>query len=154
MELRSIRVGLIVAAVCARTVVAFQDPASNGKRPDKGDEVVARGCLSGPTLQSVETLGTEDTGRVSEPLTYQLKGNKKVLARLREEHEGNVVSITGVLKSTLPRDSALAGTTAGRTKITFGLGTPSAQKGAPAAQAPLPVLDVRSYESAGTRCAR
>jgi hypothetical protein len=154
MKLRSIRIGIILAAVCAHTAAAFQDSGSNGRRPGKGDEVVARGCLSGPTLQSVETVGTDDSGRVSEPLTYQLKGNKKTLARLREEHEGNVVSITGVLRSTLPHDGALAGTTAGRTKITFGVGTPSGQKGAPAQQPALPVLDVRSYESAGTRCAR
>jgi hypothetical protein len=154
MTYRPLRIGVIAAALCAQGVAGFQESAANNKRPDKGDEVVARGCLTGPTLQSVETVGTDDTGRVSEPLTYQLKGNRKLLTRLREEHEGNVVSITGVLRSTLPHDGALAGTTAGRTRITFGLGTPSAQKGAPAPQPALPVLDVRSYESAGTPCGR
>jgi hypothetical protein len=40
----------------------------------------------------------------------------------------------------------------GKTKVTFGIGTPSAQRGAPENQPALPVLDVKSYEGDGSRC--
>ena len=144
-----ISIGFLTAA---HAVVLAQEPAASNKRPAKGDEVVARGCLTGPTLQSAETVGTDETGRVSFPLTYQLKGDKTLLARMREQHDGAVLNVTGVLKSTLPHEGGVAGKTVGKTKVTFGIGTPSTQKGAPENQPALPVLEVKSYEGDGSRC--
>ena len=157
MRLQSRRVwsGISIGFVTAAHALALAQEATPGnKRPGKGDEVVARGCLSGPTLQSVETVGADDTGRVSVPLTYQLKGDKKLLARMREEHDGSVLSVTGVLRSTLPHEGGVGGKTMGKTKVTFGIGTPSGQRDAPENQPALPVLEVKSYEGDGSRCTR
>ncbi len=146
-----ISIGLVMAA---HSLALAQEPTPGNKRPGKGDEVVARGCLNGPTLHAVETVATDETSRVSVPLTYQLKGDKKLLARMREEHDGTGLRVTGVLKSTLPHDGAVAGKTVGKTKVTFGIGTPSAQGGAPDNQPALPVLEVKSFEGDGPSCTR
>ena len=71
---------------------------------------------------------------------------------MREEHDGKRVDVTGILKSTLPQDSATRGKTVGRTKITLGVGSTSTQRGAPDLQSSLPVLEVKSYEGSGARC--
>ena len=153
MNFRGIWSGVAVGVVvCAQAFAQEPNPAA--KRPGKGDVVVATGCLSGPTLQSTETTTTDETGRVSASLTYQLKGNKKLLSQMREEHDGNIVSVTGVLKSVLPQDGAVREKTMGKTKVTFGIGTPSAQKGVPGTHDALPVLEVKSYEGTGSRCGR
>ena len=131
---------------------AAQEGASRKKTPGKGDAVVAKGCLSGPTLQSTETVTTDDTGLVSTPVTYQLKGDKTLLKKLREELDGKVVSITGQLKSALPQDSAIGSKTVGKTKVSIGVGTQSSQPGVPVMQSGLPVLEVQSFEGMGTTC--
>jgi hypothetical protein len=158
MRLRPIWFGIAFAAVlCAGASAAAQDPkepTSNVKTPGKGDTVVVKGCLVGPTLESVETVTTDETGHASGPITYQLRGDKKVLKRMRDEHDGKVVEVTGILKSALPQDSSIRGKTMGKTKVTFGIGTPSAQKGAPDLQSSLPVLEVKSYDGFGTPCGR
>jgi hypothetical protein len=155
MRLRQFRFGITIAVVmCGQALALTQEPASNGKTPGKGDAVIAKGCLSGPTLESTETVTTDETGRVSARLTYRLQGDKKLLKRMRDEHDGKFVDVTGILKSTLPADSSTRGKTIGKTKVTFGVGTPSAQKGAPDLQSSLPVLEVKSYEGSGERCAR
>jgi hypothetical protein len=73
---------------------------------------------------------------------------------MRDEHDGKLLEVTGILKSPLPQDSSTRGKTMGKTKVTFGIGTPSAQKGAPDLQSSLPVLEVKSYEGSGARCTR
>ena len=121
-------------AVGLPALPAAQEPNSKVKTPAKGDSVVVKGCLMGPTLQSTETVSTDDTGTLSTPLTYQLKGDKKLLKQLRDENDGKLVEVTGILKSVLPQDSAIHGKTMGKTKVTLGIGAPSAQRGAPAAE--------------------
>ena len=156
MRLRPVWFAIAVAGVvCAGASAGAQDakePTSKAKTPGRGDSVVARGCLVGPTLESVETVTTDETGHASGPLTYQLKGDKKLLKRMREEHDGKGVDVTGILKSTLPHDSATRGKTMGKTKVIFGVGSTSMQKGAPDLQSSLPVLEVKSYEGSGVRC--
>ena len=145
-----IAIGMIV---CVQSFALGQEPTSNVKTPGKGDAVVVRGCLRGPTLESVETAMTDDTGLMSGPLTYQLKGDKGLLKRMHDEHDGKVVGVSGILKSSLPHDNSKHSKTVGKTKITFGIGTPPAQKATPDLELALPVLQVKSYDGAGERCA-
>jgi hypothetical protein len=158
MKLRPVWFGMAIAVVACVGVSAGgqepKDPPAKQKTPEKGDAVVVKGCLDGPTLQSLETVTTDDAGLVTAPLTYQLKGDKKLLKQLRAEHDGKVVEVSGILKSNLPHDSSIHGKKIGRTKITFGAGTPSGQKGMPDLESSLPVLEVKSYEGSGARCAR
>jgi hypothetical protein len=127
---------------------------SNPKAPEKGDSVTVKGCLDGTALQSTETVTTDQTGSLSTPLTYQLKGDKKLLKQHRDEHDGQLVEVVGILKSTLPQDDAIRGKKVGRTKIVIGVGTPSAQRPGADPLSSLPVLEVKSFESNGTRCRR
>ena len=135
-------------------VASAQDPTSNVKPPGKGDSVIVKGCLNGPTLESVETVTTDATGTVSAPITYQLKGDKGLLKRMHEELDGKLVEVTGVLKSTLPIDNSTHGKTIGKTKVTLGIGGPPAQSGASNMSPAIPVLEVKSYDGAGARCGR
>jgi hypothetical protein len=158
MRLRPVSFGIAIAVVaCLQASAVAQDPkepSSKVKTPAKGDAVIVRGCLVGPTLESTDTVTTDETGQSSTPLTYRLKGDPKLLKRMREEYDGKRVDATGILKSTLPQDSSTHGKTFGKTKITLGIGTPSAQKGAPDLQSSLPVLEVKSYEGSGAPCGR
>jgi hypothetical protein len=153
MRLRQVSFGIAVSlGLCVQALAQTQEPTSHVKAPGRGDSVIVKGCLIGPTLESVETVTTDETGHASGPITYQLRGDKKVLKRMREEHDGKRVDVTGILKSTLPQDSATRGKTVGRTKITLGVGSTSTQRGAPDLQSSLPVLEVKSYEGSGARC--
>ena len=145
-----IAIGMIV---CVQSFAFGQEPTSNVKTPGKGDAVVVRGCLRGPTLESVETVMTDDTGLMSGPLTYQLKGDKGLLKRMHDEHDGKVVGVSGILKSSLPHDNSKHSKTVGKTKVTFGIGTPPAQKAADLESPALPLLEVKSYDGGGERCA-
>jgi len=73
---------------------------------------------------------------------------------MRDEHDGKVVEVTGILKSSLPHDNSKYSKTVGKTKVTFGIGTPPAQKATPDLELALPVLHVKSYDGAGERCGR
>ena len=154
MSLRHIAIGLALSALACAGVATAQEPSPGGGGPKKGDEVIAKGCLVGPTLQSTETVTTDDLGRASAPYTYQLKGDKKLLKQLRDEHDGRLVEVTGVLKSALPQDTAVRGKKIGKTSVTFGISTPSAQAGAPDRGPSLPVLEVKSFDGLGTRCTK
>jgi hypothetical protein len=95
---------------------------------------------------------TDSTGLGSGRLTYQLKGDTGLLKRMRDEHDGKIVEVSGILKSSLPHDNSKHSKTVGKTKITFGIGTPPAQKATPDLELALPVLQVKSYDGAGERC--
>jgi hypothetical protein len=142
----------VVVCVGSARAQEPRDPPAKEKTPGRGDAVLVKGCLNGPTLQSIETSLRDETGHVATPITYQLKGDKKLLKRMRDEHDGKVVEASGILKSDLPRDSAIGGTKVGRTRITFGAGATPTQHGGPALDSALPVLEVKSYESSGARC--
>ena len=141
------------AILLATTASQAQDPTARKKVPARGDSVIVKGCVSGPTIQSTETASADDTGVLSTPLTYQLKGDKQALKQLRDEHEGELVAVSGILRSTLPQDSSIGGKSLGKTKVTLGIGAPSGQHGVPAPGPSLPVLEVRSFDAPGTRCA-
>ena len=63
-------------------------------------------------------------------LLYRLTGDKDQLKQMRNEHDGKVVEVTGILKSTLPPSDEVRGKTFGKSRITVGIGTP--QVGGPA----------------------
>ena len=158
MKLRPVWFGTAIAVLLyvGASVAAQQptDPPAKEKVPAKGDAVLVKGCLDGPTLQSIETSMTDETGHLTTPFTYQLKGDKKLLRQMREDHSGNVVEVKGILKSNLPQDSAISGKTVGKTRITFGVPASSTQGAAPDQNRALPVLEVKSYEGSGARCNR
>jgi len=155
--MRVATLGIAIAFVAAATLPLngrAQEPSSHPKTPEKGDAIRVRGCLNGPTLESIETVVTDEIGKTAGPMTYQLRGDKDLLKRMRSEHDGKQVEVEGILKSRLPQDDAARSKTVGKTKITFGVGTPTAQSGVPDTRSSLPVLEVKSYDGAGARCGR
>jgi hypothetical protein len=144
----------LVVIAALPVMQASQEPAASGKVPGRGDTVVVRGCLAGPSLQSTETAAIDGSSEVTSPVTYQLKGDKKLLKTLRDDLDGRMVKVTGVLKSALPQDNSVGSTKVGRTKIVVGVGTPTTTAGAPDSPPPLPVLEVKSYEGTATSCAK
>lgn len=134
--------------------IGLSQESPKNRQPAKGDTVTVKGCLDGTALQSTETVTTDATGTVAGPLTYRLKGDKKLLRQLRDEHDGHLVEVVGILASTLPQDDAIRGKKVGKTKIVVGVGTPSAQRGGADVSSSIPVLEIKSFESQGTRCRR
>jgi hypothetical protein len=155
--MRIVRLGIATAlAMCVSLPLSgqVQEPGAHPKAPAKGDSIRVKGCLMGPTLESIETVTTDEVGKTAGPMTYQLRGDKDLLKQMRSQHDGEQVEVTGILKSALPQDDATRSKKIGKTKITFGVGTPSAQRGVPDVHDSLPVLEVTSYDGAGARCAR
>ncbi|MEO7272516.1 MAG: hypothetical protein ABIX28_12030 [Vicinamibacterales bacterium] len=148
-------IALALGTVVSLPAIGYgQEPIGRARTPAKGDSIRVKGCLMGPTLESLETVVTDEVGKTSGPMTYQLRGDKDLLKRMRAEHDGNQVEVEGILKSSLPQDDATRSKKVGKTKITFGVGTPTAQRGVPDAHTALPVLEVKSYDGAGARCSR
>ena len=79
--------------------------------------------------------------------------DKKVLKQMREQYDAHVVEVTGVLKSDLPQDDALH-RTLGKTKVVFGVGTPTAQQNVANQPPAMPVLDVRSFDGTAAPCGK
>jgi hypothetical protein len=151
------RTSAFTTALALATLVlpaaAVQDKPASGKVPDRGSQVVAEGCLQGATLRSAELTTTDTTGTLATPLTYQLKGDKGLLKRLRDEHDGRVVRVTAILKSQLP-DNERHAKKIGNTTISLGIRTTSPREPSSVHEtsASLPVLEVASYEGLGTHC--
>lgn len=121
--------------------------------PRRGDTIVAKGCLRGSMLETIEVGLSEGDGMAPAAHTFQLKGRKDLLKRLREEHDGYQVEITGVLKSSLT-DTSDRGTRVGNARIV--VGAESSMRGG-AEQGPtqaLPVLEAKSFEGSSTSCRR
>ena len=155
--MRAVTLRIAIAVVAAAILPLngrAQEPNAHPKAPEKGDAIRVKGCLIGPTLESTETVVTDEIGKTAGPMTYQLRGDKDLLKRMRSEHEGEQVEVEGILKSKLPQDDAARSKTVGKTKITFGVGTPTAQSSVPDTRSSLPVLEVKSYDGAGARCGR
>ena len=141
---------ILVALALAGPVQQEKSPA---KAPQKGDTIVVKGCLRGSSLESTETgiLNSEATMMTAH--VYRLTGDKDRLKQMRKEHDGKLVEVTGVLKSTLPPPGEIRGTTIGNTRITVGVG--SSHVGSPAvseANRSIPVLEVKSYTGTPTKC--
>ena len=155
MHVATLGIALALGAIVSLPLSGHaQEGNAHAKAPVKGDSIRVKGCLMGPTLESLETVVTDEVGKTAGPMTYQLKGNKDLLKQMRAEHDGKQVEVEGILKSALPQDDATRSKKVGKTRITFGVGTPTAQRGVPDAHSALPVLEVKSYDGAGARCDR
>jgi vacuolar-type H+-ATPase subunit F/Vma7 len=149
---RAFGASVVLFILLAVTAGAGQESAPGAKTPKKGDTVVVKGCLEGALLRSTDTSLVDETATLSTPLTYQLKGDRKLLKQLRDEHDGRIVEVTGELKSKLP-DSSARSMTVGKTRIVVGVGAASSttdRRNEP--MEALPVLDVKSFEGSGTTC--
>lgn len=141
---------ILLALALAGLVQQERPPA---KIPQKGDAIIVKGCLKGSSLESTETGILNADATMMTALVYRLTGDKAMLKQMRRQHEGEVVEVTGILKSTLPPANEVRGKTIGKTRITVGVG--SSHIGSPAtaeANRSIPVLEVKSYEGASVKC--
>ena len=142
----------VIVTAASLNVAGQKDapPTSSGK---KGDKITVRGCLTGTALEATDLGTTDATSVLATGVTFRLTGDKKLLKQLRDEHDGKLVDVEGVLKSDLP-NQGIAGRKVGKMRVT--IGAPAASPASPEAEArrAVPILEVKSYESAGTRCGR
>ncbi len=149
------RTTLSTAAVLmvAAGLAAGQKDTSASRAPKKGEAIVVKGCLTGQALEATELGWVDATGALSSGVTFRLTGDRNILKQLRDEHDGRVVRVEGVLKSDLPKDS-VATRSVGKVRIT--IGTPAASPGSQAAETrrALPVLEVKSCDGTSVTCGR
>lgn len=143
---------LSLAAISAGAVPQLPE-TEKSKAPVKGDKVVVRGCLAGNMLHADETRRNHDSGWQASLVTFRLSGPRNLLRTLRDEHEHEIVDVSGVLKSDLPDTHGVPrGKTIGKTRIVIGMGQPP-RGNTPGETMPyFPVLEVASFEPAGGRC--
>ena len=116
-------------------------------RPKKGDEVVAKGCLGGGVLETLDISSPDGKKRYLAPVSLRLTGDKKLLKTLKEEHADHSDTLTGVLKTDLPDERRTVGGRIGNTGIGIGIVDRNASN-----QRALPVLEVKEFEHADVRC--
>lgn len=148
---------LIAAAVCfaLASAAAGQDKEKKDASglPKKGDTIAVKGCFRGGAVEATD-VGTDGEGLT--PLlgtTFRLTGKKDVIKEMKEKHENRLVEVRGTLKSDL-QPQAGYGTNLGKMRVTIGGPTGGANARDAANQRALPVLEVSSFESAGTPCSR
>lgn len=142
---------LLVLAVALSLAPALQEKPAV-KPPQKGDSVVVKGCLRGNSLESTETRAVDADAPTMTDHVYRLTGNKATLKSLRAEHDGEVVEVTGILKSNLPSGNE-SGLMVGRTRVRVGVG--SGHPGSPAQSGvnrSIPVLELKEYEGLAVQC--
>jgi hypothetical protein len=149
---RAVLFASLVVLAGAAAVEARQDVKQ--PPPKNGDPIVVKGCLNGPTLESAEAGAVDGDSLLPADLTFQLRGKKDILKDLVAKHDGQMVEITGVLKSNI-QGSGPRGRKVGNTRIVIGVqSTTRDRAAAPSPQELLPVLDVKSFESKGLNCRR
>ena len=94
------------------SAAAAQKEKDASRPPKKGDAIMVRGCLTGQALEASELGSTDITGAPSSGVTFRLTGDKTLLKQMRDEHDGKVVEVQGVLKSNLPAQSVPRATSA------------------------------------------
>jgi hypothetical protein len=147
---------LVVSALSMTSVslTGLQDGADEKPRvPKRGDTIVAKGCLRGSMLESTELGLADGQDRAPAGHTFQIKGKKDLLKRLRERHDGHVVEITGLLKSNLT-DASQRGTRVGNTRIVIGVESTSRGAAVPGTMEALPVLEAKSFVGSEASCRR
>jgi hypothetical protein len=141
----------LLALALLLPVVAAQDkPSDPASGPRRGDAVTVRGCISGGTIESSETEVRDSTGKYSGFVTYRLTGDKKTLKTIKQEHDGHLDTLTGVLKSDLPNANTPRSKRIGNTRITIGVG--ESPRTDPRAMEYMPALEVKEIEHSGTTC--
>ena len=146
---------VILSFVLLAGVVASARQDPEVKRPPKnGDEVVVKGCLNGPMLEAAEAGSADADSLLPMGLTFQLKGKKDVLKDLIAKHDGQLVEITGVLKSNL-ETGVTRGRKIGKTRIVVGVQSTTPDRAMmPGTQELQPVLEVKSFEGGALNCRR
>ena len=145
---------VLAAGLGSASLHAVQD--TDTKRPPlkRGDEIVVEGCLNGTMLEASEVGSVHDGALLHAGLNFQLKGKKDVLKKLTAGHDGQLVEITGVLKSNLDT-GAKRGTRIGKTRIVIGVRSTTPDRSMmPASEEMLPVLEVKSFEGQSVSCRR
>jgi hypothetical protein len=147
---------IIVTAWCALAVTfgasARTQEKDSSKPPANGDEVIVKGCLRGPMLESTD-VGRKDGDALPMAYTFQLKGKKDLLKELREKFDNQRVDLTGILKSNLSNDKP--GKDFGRTRVVIGAGSNTPGAVHPMAlDQPMPVLEVKGFAGTGIVCGR
>ena len=143
-------VSLLIATALASGV---QKEGSSARAPRKGDAIVVRGCLAGGALEATDLGSAERTTPLLSGLTFRLTGDKARLKQLKDEHNGKVVEIDGVLKSDLPKESG-ASRNLGKMRITIGAPTDPAMSREAETRRSFPVLEVKSYTGGSVTCGR
>ena len=133
---------LLVLLIAVPGLHAADDP-----KPKKGDRVIARGCVGGGVLETLDISTTDGKAREVAALTFRLTGDKKLLKTLKEEHTDHSDRLTGVLKTDLPDEKKALGTRIGNTSIGIGMANPNAST-----QRALPVLEVKEFEHTDIKC--
>jgi hypothetical protein len=134
---------LIVAPALAQ-----EQETKKARPPERGDRVIARGCLRGSVLENAEIAKAEGGERSTELFTYRLTGDKKIIEGIRKEHDGHADVITAELRTDLPKGTR--GTKIGNSRITIGVGPGRGMS--PEPPPPIPVLRVASLEHTGVSC--
>ena len=150
------RNALLFVALVALVYPAGLDARQDGKHPPlkNGDTIIAEGCLRGPTLEAADAGPVDGDSLLPTGLTFQLKGKKEILKDLIAKHDGQLVEITGVLKSNI-ETGATRGRTIGKTRIVVGVQSATPDRALmPNEQELLPVLEVRSFEGGALNCRR
>jgi hypothetical protein len=147
------RAALVLSLILAALPIQAQRTEKKSGPPKKGDAIAVKGCLSGSALEAAGIRDEESVGTLASGLTFRLTGDKKLLKQLRDQYNGKVVEVEGILKSELPRDTATAGQL-GRMRIA--IGAPSAAPGSLEAEnrRSFPVLQVKAFEGSTSACGR
>jgi hypothetical protein len=103
-------------------------------------------------LESIGMAMADESDPLPSGHTFQLKGKKDLLKQLRAQHDGQLVEVTGVLKSKL-MDEVQQGARIGKTRIVVGAESTTRGGAAPSYE-PLPVLEAKSFEGLATTCRR
>lgn len=133
-------------------MVAQDKPGEQPKQLKRGDTIVVRGCITGGTVESSDAQANDSTGTYTGFVTYRLTGDKKALKQIKQEHDGHVDIVTGILKSDLPADNTARGKRVGNTRITVGVGAQPTHD--PNVVQYLPALQVKEVEHTGVNCRR
>ena len=146
---------VLSSVVVLGAIPAAAQEKEKGRLPKSGDTIVVEGCLNGTMLEGASTTSDDsNSSLLPSGLNYQLKGKKNVLKDLSAKHDGQVVEITGVLKSNIDTGSA-RGTKIGKTRIVIGVQPTTPDRAMmPGTQELLPVLEVKSFESGAINCRR
>ena len=146
---RSFVLAAMVAAVVPLAAAQKEEPRRGTMK--KGDPIGVRGCLTGGALEVTDLGTTEAAAGYMTPVTFRLTGDKKLLKQMRDEHDGKLVDVEGVLKSDMPSQNVQS-RKLGRMRIT--IGAPPARPGSPDAEArrSLPVLEVKAFNGSTTSC--
>jgi hypothetical protein len=138
------------ALVVVLTVAAQAPPRPPDTAPDR-PTVAVQGCAQAGTITSITPDATDSANVLAAGRTYRLTGNKTLLNQIRQEHDGQLLEVTGTIKGgdDQPRMTTYQ-QKMGKTAIYLGTGE-SAPSSAPTV-ADLPRLEVQGFRVIDAQC--